>query len=600
MSIRRILERILDLHTNITLILGLLCSCCLLAGFPLLFAAADNAIIAFLTDGSLRHYETQEPAADSLVNWAETHFDWQSHGSDSLSDSPSTKAHQGNKKADMSQIDEKLLSLPTQTQWKEITSKNPQGPPKPFEQLLISEPHQLILALSEGDLRVFDINSLSMVSRTDHGKGPAVMNITRRRARSPPGSMPSAAESAQGVLLVCVGVKKKVFLYRWDAEKATMKGLAVHNLEQNVRALEFVYIGNSRPMGLTGSVIGANSSASASSGASAAASGAAAGLGSSVSIVDSGGAANYKVCIGTSQQYFLWDLASGNLTEVFQLGKKGGPIMLALPTGGDIILFKDAQGFVVDSVTASASREAPYTFSDAPLLLSLAYPYLVAVLPNSIEIMNMSNPSIVQSISSIRDVKMISSPQSMFRVSTVASNEGMGNVRGQRRAGANRIGDSEVSTLEVLSPVAVILSTGSSLYKLTPLPLEVQTELLVSRDRYQDALSLAEFVDVRRKDPGSRGLLHDYYSVDEQRQKRISSLAVRFAYFLFNRGDYTQAMRYFQQSEVEIRQVLALYPAMLPPGQCQNIRHPVPAKKIDQTTPTENLELVSPLFTRLV
>ncbi|ETO20941.1 hypothetical protein RFI_16264, partial [Reticulomyxa filosa] len=86
------------------------------------------------------------------------------------------------------------------------------------------------------------------------------------------------------------------------------------------------------------------------------------------------------------------------------------------------------------------------------------------------------------------------------------------------------------------------------------------------RSHFQEALYLCEKIDKRQ-----------FFEEDldvEEKTRRTKEL---YAYHLFNKAQFQEAVVYFEQAKVSVRRVISLFPAIVPPGQCKNTlqHHPI-------------------------
>ncbi|KAL2906545.1 Vacuolar sorting protein 39 [Bienertia sinuspersici] len=109
----------------------------------------------------------------------------------------------------------------------------------------------------------------------------------------------------------------------------------------------------------------------------------------------------------------------------------------------------------------------------------------------------------------------------------------------------------------------ILVSLERSVYGLFPVPLGAQIVQLTASGNFEEALSLCKLLP-----PEDSSL----------RAAKESSIHVRYAHYLFENGNYEEAMEHFVASQVDITYVLSLYPSIVVP---KSSVLPEPEKVID-------------------
>ena len=195
----------------------------------------------------------------------------------------------------------------------------------------------------------------------------------------------------------------------------------------------------------------------------------------------------------------------------------------------ELVLVQDARGICITE-DGQPSRKDPLNFTELPLQLASAPPYLFALLPSGIEVRQARSSLLAQSI---------------------ATKEGQAKWMEARR-GCVFVGGS---------------GWARCVY---PIPLREVVDECVRAGQYREAMAMVQLSDEMQWRRGR-----------EERDERMNELYTLFAYELFNKGDYQQAMMYFQQSNCDPTTVISLFPDVLPSSSAElrhmmdGVQHPV-------------------------
>jgi Vam6/Vps39-like protein vacuolar protein sorting-associated protein 39 len=244
-------------------------------------------------------------------------------------------------------------------------------------------------------------------------------------------------------------------------------------------------------------------------------------LASSVRSMDWAGTG--RLCVATANEYAMVQINNGEMSEVFSVTKNKVPCVTLLVD--ELMLTKASTGICV-SFRGKPTRDSPIEWEDVPVSCAFLHPYVVGLLQSSVEV----------------------------RYSTSGDKAQQFEMKGMRF----------VTTRHPTS--GMVLASSHSVVRLVSIPLQQQIDELVAKGNFQGALQMADL------------------SGDEKwqasRDERIDRLKTMFAYSLFNESQYEMAMMYFQQTQCDPRQVLALFPDVIPTGQCRHVQHPVPVENI--------------------
>ncbi|GAB4827022.1 Vam6/Vps39-like protein [Ancistrocladus abbreviatus] len=214
-----------------------------------------------------------------------------------------------------------------------------------------------------------------------------------------------------------------------------------------------------------------------------------------------------NICIGIRREYMILNAGNGVLSEVFPSGRIAPPLVVSLPHG-ELLLGKDNIGVFVDQ-NGKLVQDGRICWSEAPSEIIIQKPYAIALLPRYVEIRSLRAPyPLIQTVV-LRNVRHL-----------------------------------------IKSNGAVIVSLENSVHGLFPVPLGAQIVQLTASGNFEEALALCKLLP-----PEDSSL----------RAAKESSIHIRFAHYLFENGEYEEAVEHFVASQVDITYVLSLYPSIIIP-----------------------------------
>ncbi|XP_075514737.1 vacuolar sorting protein 39-like isoform X2 [Primulina tabacum] len=214
-----------------------------------------------------------------------------------------------------------------------------------------------------------------------------------------------------------------------------------------------------------------------------------------------------NICLGIRREYVILNSTNGALSEVFPSGRTAPPLVVSLPSG-ELLLGKDNIGVFVDQ-NGKLLQEGRICWSEAPASVVIEMPYAVGLLPRHIEIRSLLDPYPL--------------------IQTVV-------LRNARRL--------------LQSTHAMIVALETSVYGFFPVPLGAQIVQLTASGNFEEALAMCKLLP-----PEDSSL----------RAAKEQSIHIRYAHYLFENGNYEDAMEHFLASQVEITYVFSLYPSIILP-----------------------------------
>jgi uncharacterized membrane protein YgcG len=338
----------------------------------------------------------------------------------------------------------------------------------------------VVFSLTDGCLLGHSISGLVEVARVDRTQGATTYCVDVASSR------------------VCVGVKKKLLLFRWSAPGAGHSGgldfIKEMTLPEQARVLLW---------------------------------------------------ANHQICIGFAREYDLIDVASGFISkEIFETGRGSsagrGPAATVLESGvrrhsgggGEMLLANDVRGIFVgfDGRPARSAGQS-ILWPSAPLDLVHTHPYVVSLLPATVDVHNTVTTTLTQRVS-IAGCKFVSTNAQSVAASASAP--------------------AAAATATAL----VVVATPTALFQLTSLPIMAQIGALVSgKDpQFQEALQLC-------------ALCAEQGDASPAMRQNFTKIRAEYALDLFGKSRFEASMAQFQtaSSSLDVRVVLALYPALYAP-----------------------------------
>ncbi|KAG2535713.1 hypothetical protein PVAP13_9NG130300 [Panicum virgatum] len=214
-----------------------------------------------------------------------------------------------------------------------------------------------------------------------------------------------------------------------------------------------------------------------------------------------------NICLGIRREYMIINSMTGALTEVFSSGRIAPPLVVPLPTG-ELLLGKDNIGVFVDQ-NGKLIQDGRIIWSDTPASVVIHRPYAVARLPRHVEIRSLRAPNALVQTVVLRDVQKL-----------------------------------------VQTGNCILAALSNSVCGLLPVPIGAQIVQLTASGEFEEALALCKLLP-----PEDSNL----------RSAKESSIHIRYGHFLFDSGNYEEAMEQFSDSHVDITYVLSLYPSIVLP-----------------------------------
>ncbi|XP_077997895.1 vam6/Vps39-like protein [Glandiceps talaboti] len=210
-----------------------------------------------------------------------------------------------------------------------------------------------------------------------------------------------------------------------------------------------------------------------------------------------------SLCVGFKRDYFLIKM-TGTLKELFPTGKQLEPTVTRLAED-KLALGRDEMSIFIDSEGQPTQKYA-LTWNDIPIVIEYDAPYMIAVLPKYVEIRTIEPRLLVQSID-LQKPRFITS--------------GSGHV---------------------------YVASNHYVWRLVPVPIEVQIRQLLQDKQFELALTLADMTDEAEAD----------------KQTKIQQIQNLYAFDLFSQHRFEESMQIFAKLGTDPSQVIGLFPDLLP------------------------------------
>eukprot|EP01083_Nonionella_stella_P066239 174233_1 len=249
--------------------------------------------------------------------------------------------------------------------------------------------------------------------------------------------------------------------------------------------------------------------------------------------------------VGFKEQYDLIHLETSSKQRIFGTGRRNGPINGLRLINKEVLLVVDKKGYFVN-YEAKPTRSKCIEFSDIPNAVTYFHPYIVSILPKSIEMHHLFTSNLIHKMD--------------FKHGKCMQSSNYKNVSSLWCCHA---------AMASSNPCHVIALTRSLICN--------ELKYLKEHKHYQEALeSIKLYEDVQFEQEG----------LDKQMKRKY--ILEYFAYDLFNKSQWKLAVDKFIESGVSARRIISLFPTLVPAGQCKRARakHPVNFQNVLETEST--------------
>uniref|UniRef100_A0A8B9RCY2 Transforming growth factor, beta receptor associated protein 1 n=1 Tax=Astyanax mexicanus TaxID=7994 RepID=A0A8B9RCY2_ASTMX len=225
----------------------------------------------------------------------------------------------------------------------------------------------------------------------------------------------------------------------------------------------------------------------------------------------------YFLCLALPTQYMILNYSSGASQDLFPYdSEERKPIVKRI--GREEFLLAAPGGLGMFANAEGISQRAPVSWSESVIGAAVCFPYVVALDEGFVTVHSMLDQQLKQTLS--------------FREGHILQNfEGK-----------------------------VVVSSTKAVYVLVPLPLEQQIQDLLAGHRVEEALTLAE--------GAQRNIPKDKFQI---LHKRILQQA---GFIQFGQLQFSEAKEHFRKGQLDVRELISLYPLLLPASSSFTRCHP--------------------------
>ncbi|GIY79149.1 hypothetical protein CDAR_216581 [Caerostris darwini] len=331
---------------------------------------------------------------------------------------------------------------------------------KSITQLQVIPEFQMLICLADSQVTAFDLSQMGLqpIVTLQKTKGAHYFTVSVQKLKSLTGEVKVSFR-------LCVAVKKKLQLYYWKPKDAKFlefdQDLSLRDVPRTI-----VWCGES-------------------------------------------------LCIGYKSEYSLMKV-TGDPKDLFPTGGKQQEPLIALLSDNQLAVGSDEQTILIDS-EGNPTLKYSIKWSEVPIALVHDSPYLIAVLPNSVEVRPIEPRIHVQSID-LQKAKTI-----------VTSKRG-----------------------------AVFVASNSDVWLLHAVNFPEQITQLLSQKQFELALHMAEMT----------------YESELEKQQLVQRIENLNAFYLFCKQNFKEAMDLFVKLETDPSHVIGLFPNLLPDEFRSSLEYP--------------------------
>lgn len=327
---------------------------------------------------------------------------------------------------------------------------------KPITQLAVVPEYHILISLSDSVVSVHDLTVFAQITCLTKSRGATLFAVDLQQKQQLIGG------DVQYSLRMCVAVKRKLQLYRW-------KNRDFHELMADLSVPDI-------PKAMAW--------------------------------------CKDSLCIGFKRDYFLIQVNSGMLKDLFPCGSNMEPMVTRLQDDR-LALGRDQMTIFIDSEGMPTQKYA-LTWNDIPSIMSYQQPYIISVLPKYVEIRTIDPRLLIQSIELMK-------PRLICQCS------------GQ-----------------------VYIASTNHVWRLAPVPITTQIKDLLQNKEFELALQLANMTE----------------EATEEKQRRVQHIRNLFAFDLFLQHRFDESLKIFAELGTDPSHVIGLYPNLLPQDFRKQLEYP--------------------------
>ncbi|ESP01601.1 hypothetical protein LOTGIDRAFT_200189, partial [Lottia gigantea] len=224
-----------------------------------------------------------------------------------------------------------------------------------------------------------------------------------------------------------------------------------------------------------------------------------------------------SICVGFKRDYFLINVKTGDLKELFPLGSKQLEPVVTKLSDNRLALGRDEMSILINA-HGEPTQKHPVKWSDIPVALQHDPPYLIAILPKYVEIRTIEPQRMIQSID-------------LSKAKFVCHGRLVG---------------------------CVYVASSNFVWRLASVSIPQQIRDLLQAKEFELALRLAEMTE----------------EPELEKQKRIRNIQNLYAFDLFCQHRFEESMKLFAKLGTDPSNVIGLYPNLLPQEYRNQLEYP--------------------------
>ncbi|KAJ6236373.1 cnh domain containing [Anaeramoeba flamelloides] len=277
------------------------------------------------------------------------------------------------------------------------------------------------------------------------------------------------------------------------------------------------------------------------------------------------------ICIGFKKDYKLINIRDETLKVLFTTGKNGIPLS-TLINNSEILLQRDKISLFKDS-TGDTPRSYGIAWSEIPEKIIYFEPYIIGVFQHDLRIKTLSTQKMVQKIN-LEGVKQLYIEDNISP-SLNSNKGGKENNNDKEIKNEKEKKNDKTNLINKKNKTVGYFLNKKGIWRLNPIPLLVQVDMLCYEKHYEEALQLCQLIDTLK---------------EQKKQQKIRFIKLEFAFYLFDQRKFERSMMFFNEIHCDPRIVLSLYDFLVPKEFYEGIPIPVyQTKTLDNNEQNESI-----------
>jgi len=226
------------------------------------------------------------------------------------------------------------------------------------------------------------------------------------------------------------------------------------------------------------------------------------------------------ICCGGRKDYYLIKADTGNIIELFPVGRQPEPFIQTLKSG-ELALNSDEMTVLLSAdKNGKTSQKHAVTWSDIPIDIEFRPPYILAILPKCVEIWSQEPKQFIQKISL---------PSAKLRA--------------------------------IVQHQSIYVSSQNNVWRLVPVSIQIQIKQLTEDRQFGMALTLVKMMDT---------------SESEKKTKTLQIKTLNAFDMICRKKKFEEAFRLFTELDTDPCHVIGVFPNLLPEDFRKTFDYPYP------------------------